>query len=134
MGCAQSNQSKDGIAKAGASHDDVALVESRAAAAKFYEKQLAERDARITALERMLKEKGVAVAGKKKKPAVKSKFNDALWKATYEGDLAKVEALLAKGANAKAVNKFGSTLHYAAEKATRRSSTRCSHTAPMRRR
>ena len=51
MGCAQSNQSKDdATAKAGASHDDVALVESRAAAAKFYEKQLAERDARIAAL------------------------------------------------------------------------------------
>ena len=56
MGCAQSNQSKDdATAKAGTSHDDVALVESRAAAAKFYEKQLAERDARIAALERMLK-------------------------------------------------------------------------------
>ena len=62
MGCAQSNQSKDdGAGAAGTSHDDVALVESRAAAATFYEKQLAERDARIAALERMLKEKGVVV-------------------------------------------------------------------------
>ena len=78
MGCAQSNQSKDdGAVKAGASHDDVALVESRAAAAKFYEKQLAERDARIAALEQVLKEKGVAVPEQKKSGTVSEMDKDS---------------------------------------------------------
>ena len=129
---------------------------------KFYEKQLAERDARIAALEQVLKEKGVAVPEQKeKKPAVTSAFDKELIEAVLDLSSprrASVEALLAKGADAKAVDKDEYTpLHYAARehpnaivdtllayggdeqawatlargKATARSSTRCSHTAQI---
>ena len=102
------NQSKDdATAKAGASQMTSRWSEPRAAAAKFYEKQLAERDARIAALERMLKEKGVAVPEQKEKPAVTSAFDEELLDAAMKGDLAEVEALLAKGADAEAATKDG---------------------------
>ena len=68
-------------------------------------------------------------------PAVTSEFDWALLMAAYRGDLVKVEALLAKGADVKAAGRqprMGSprcTLRR--RKATPRSSTRCSQRAPM---
>ena len=48
-------------------------------------------------------------------PAVTSELDQALWEATWNHDLAEVEALLAKGADVKALGWQGSTpLHYAA--------------------
>ena len=117
-----------------ASHDDV-LVEARAAVAKelqpIHEKQLAEKDARIAELEArvakleqtvaakdaLLQEKTVAKAVV---PAVTSEFDKPLLNAAQKGDFAEVEALLAKGADVKAVDKTNSylegmtPLHYAA--------------------
>ena len=95
---------------------------------------IAERDARIAELEKTIEEKDAQIredalleekddklkaaatvqsAGEKKEeaatavvPAVTSEFDEALLNAADKGDLAEVEALLAKGADAKAVRRI----------------------------